>query len=72
MFLSHHQYLFDEWHLVNLIKTVLNVHLNGKSVTITITALVKVEESVVKDNPWNLVTLFKYLDSYTGDTETSF
>lgn len=66
------KYLFDEWHPVNLIKIIPNVHPTGNSVKITVTALVEVEESVVKNNPWNLVTLFKYLDNYVADTETSF
>lgn len=79
MFLPHHRqhipickYLFDEWYLINSIKTIPDVHLNGNSVKITVTALVKVEESVVKDNPWNQVTIFKYLESYITATETSF
>lgn len=51
-------------------KSIPNVYLNINSAKMTVTALGKAEESVVKDSPCNLVTHFKYLDSEVADTET--
>jgi len=42
-------------------KSILNVYLN--IIKMTVAALAKAEESVVKDSPCNLVPHFKYLAS---------